>query len=132
MISLASSFIAVPQIQTLILTLTSGKRVLSSLGHCETATRLILLSRTAHPGMVVAGRCMKLKVMVYFDNTRPHSQRHGEKLLEEMLAQLKMAEAKKALVAEGASASKLAGANELHFITASAKDCSSSASGAGV
>ena len=105
------------------LALAAGRRILSSLGHCETATRLVFLTRMAHPDMVVAGGCMKLKVSVCFDSTRPHSQRHGEKLLDDVLGKLTKAEARKALVAEVVSTSKLAAAKELQFVLATAKAC---------
>ena len=41
----------------------TGKRVLELLGYSETATRLIVNSPPRSPGVVVAGRVCKFKVM---------------------------------------------------------------------
>jgi len=56
-----------------------GKRLLTGICHAATASRVIILTRTAHPGLLVAGRMLRLRVHAFFDSTKIHSQKNGER-----------------------------------------------------
>ena len=57
-----------------------GKRLLTGICHAATASRVVILTRAAHPGLLVAGRMLRLQVNAFFDSTKIHSQRHGERV----------------------------------------------------
>ena len=47
-----------------------GKRLLTGICHAATASRVVVMTRTAHPGLLVAGRMLRLRVHAFFDSTR--------------------------------------------------------------
>lgn len=77
-----------------------GARILQQMLHSETATRLVLLTRSAHPGLLVAARTVKLRSLGYYE-VPPHNFAHGRALLEKMMIQLKVDEARRAVEADG-------------------------------
>jgi hypothetical protein len=44
-------------------------------------THLIVATRTAHPGLLVAGRQARLEVIAYIEGQKEHAVQHGEALL---------------------------------------------------
>ena len=76
-------------------------RVLKEVCLAPARTHLIVYSRTAHPGIVVAGRECGLKVMVLLRGCHQHSVAHGQALLKSLLAQRKLTAAKALLEKEG-------------------------------
>ncbi len=53
--------------------------------HCESASHLAVLTRTAHPGLILAGRTARLVVHALQMGPRAHSLAHGKRLLEGIL-----------------------------------------------
>ena len=87
-------------------------RIFKELLHSEKATRVVLLSRSAHPGVMVAARELKLRVIGYFE-VADHQYHHGQELLERMMIRSKWGEAKTILEKEGGK--KRARGDELSF-----------------
>ncbi len=81
-------------------------------------THLLLLSRTAHPGLIVAAREANLKVIGWRAGVSAHSASHGEALLKKLLTQRKLKDAKR-LLAETAAPKRLRAA-DFQFIVAAA------------
>jgi hypothetical protein len=71
-------------------------RMLMDIGQAHTRTHLVIATRTAHPGLVLAARQAGLKVIAYLDGVRPHSAAHGNHLLKAQLTASKMSAARDA------------------------------------
>lgn len=91
-----------------------GVKIMQQLLHSETATRLILLTRTAHPGLLVAARQVKLRAIAYVE-APDHQYKHGQHLLEQMLVRTKYPEAKAAIAAANGEHKKRARGDDLQF-----------------
>ena len=72
------------------------RKVLSLICAIHTRTHLIVLTRTGHPGLLVAGRGFGLKVIAFVDGVSKHSLGHGSLLLKKLLMSSKMAAARAA------------------------------------
>ena len=70
------------KVLTTVLKLTSGK--------------LAVITRTAHPGLLVAARALGLEVLVCVEDCPPHSKGHGDELMLRFWKQLKWAQAEAA------------------------------------
>lgn len=65
---------------------------------CEdSAGALIVLTRTAHPGAFVSGRCLGVKVFGLITGPTDHQKKHGRDTMETMFQALKVPAAKAAL-----------------------------------
>ena len=73
------------------------KKVLSQICAVHARTHLIVLTRSAHPGLLVAGRSFGLKVVAFVDGVTKHSLGHGSLLLKRLMIISKMAAARDAL-----------------------------------
>ena len=73
------------------------RKVLSVICAVHTRTHLIVLTRTAHPGLLVVGRGFGLKVVAFVDGVSKHTLGHGSLLLKKLLMSSKMAAAREAL-----------------------------------
>ena len=92
------------------------ENVLSTVCHCETAPFLVVLSRSAHPGVLIGGRAKGLEVIAYFPGVHAHNYNHGQALLESILTKRCWAQAKKTTVV----AIKRVRSSEMPFIVAQA------------
>ncbi|CAK9118027.1 unnamed protein product, partial [Durusdinium trenchii] len=82
----------VKELWTFVRPVEQGVRILRQLCSAETASRCIILTRSAHPGMIVACRQVQLRVVAYVE-CGIHNWNHGQQLLERMLIKLKHPEA---------------------------------------
>ena len=57
------------------------------------ASYLVALTGTAHPALSIAGRLLKLEVLVFLEGATAHSIGHGQELLESTLLNIHWAEA---------------------------------------
>ena len=73
------------------------RKVLSAIGAVQTRTHLVVLTRTAHPGLLVAGRGFGLKVIAFMAGVSKHSGGHGALLLKKLMMNSKMAVARESL-----------------------------------
>ena len=80
-------------------------------------THVLSMTRTAHPGLYVAARALKLEVLACVQGQSEHSMRHGDALLAKLLALQKLPDAKSAL---GEGAGKRLRTSSLQFITVAA------------
>ena len=83
------------------------------------AGKVVVVTRTAHPGLPVAARLQNLEVLICVEDCPPHSKGHGDELMLKFWKQLKWKEA------EAATASaeiKNVGSSELTFLTALAPE----------
>ena len=76
-------------------------------------THLLILTRTAHPGLIVAGRLAKLKVIVHVAGVSDHQLAHGDALMKSMLAGTKLRVAKSLV---GPSPQKRLRESDLQFL----------------
>ena len=97
------------------------KQVFSSVLHATQRTHLLLLTRTAHPGVMVAARESNLKVIALVQGVRHHSYEHGKALLNDLLCASKLPMAR-SLVASLSTGVKRMRPSDLQFITLSAPD----------
>ena len=67
--------------------------VLSKIALAHTGSLLVVVSRSAHPGIVLGARPQMLKSIWYLPGVREHSVNHGKHLLETSLTRLNMAQA---------------------------------------
>ncbi len=56
--------------------------ILENVGQSATSSNLIVLTRTAHPALLIAGRKQRLEVFSLVQGPKPHSLRHGQALME--------------------------------------------------
>ena len=78
------------------------------------AGKIVVITRTAHPGLPVAARLLGLEVLTCVEECPPHSKGHGEELMLKFWKELKWKEA------EALTASKEVrhvGNSELTFLT---------------
>ena len=78
------------------------------------AGKIVVITRTAHPGLLVAARQLGLEVLACVDECPPHSKGHGDELMLKFWKQLKWKEA------EAATAPKQVrnvGSSDLTFVT---------------
>jgi len=66
------------------------QRLCITLLKARTRTHLVLVTRSAHPGLLVAARLAGLKVIALILGCSEHSRAHGKKLLRAMLAAEKL------------------------------------------
>ncbi len=92
-------------------------RTLDQVLGASSLTHLVVVTRTAHPGLLVAARQRGLEVICLLEGASPHSQGHGSMVLEGMLIKWKFPLAQKEL---GAVNSKRVAAKELTFIVVNA------------
>ena len=59
--------------------------------------KIVVITRTAHPGLPVAARCLGLEVLICVEDCPPHSKAHGEELMLKFWKQLKWNEAEAAV-----------------------------------
>ena len=81
--------------------------------------RLVVITRTAHPGLPVAARALGLEVLVCVEDCPPHSKGHGDDLMIKFWKQLKWKEAEAASVPKEV---RSVGSSELTFIMALAPE----------
>lgn len=89
-------------------------RVLQEILKAPQRTHLLILSRTAHPGLVLAGRAAGLKVIALADGVSKHSLAHGQALLKSLLTAEKMAAARELLGTPATGQKRLRG-SDLQF-----------------
>ncbi len=92
--------------------------VLKNVCRAESASHLVLLSRTAHPAALVAGRECGLEVTAFFGGVRQHSVAHGQALLEEIFIRKNMSQAR----SDVGPVRKRVRSTELQYITIRAPD----------
>ena len=88
-------------------------KVLVQVACASSLTHLVVLSRTAHPGLYVAARESKLEVIVLIEGVNNHCIEHGAALLRTMLMGSKFSEAKEQM---GGAVTKRIRASTLPFI----------------
>lgn len=74
-------------------------KVLAQIGQASQADHLIVITRTAHPAILVAGRQQKLSVHALVSGCGAHQVAHGQKLLKTMLYRQVWSEAKRTTTA---------------------------------
>jgi hypothetical protein len=94
-------------------------RILSDLLRCNQRTHLLLLTRTAHPGLIVAAREANLKVIVLMSGVNQHSRMHGQQLMKQIFMIRKYSVAK-AAVPKAAGGQKRLRQSDLQFIVVEA------------
>jgi hypothetical protein len=72
-------------------------RVLHEIGHSHTRTHLVIITRTAHPGAIIAGRDAGLKVIALILGASAHCVSHGAALLKQQMTMAKMSAARQAV-----------------------------------
>ena len=65
------------------------------------AQHLVILTRTSHPGLVLAGRGLQLEVTCLVQGPNKHSMGHGQAVLESICLKMKWDDAKKSSKAQG-------------------------------
>ena len=75
------------------------ERILTDIGKIGNRTHLLVISRTAHPGLVLSGRKAGVKVIALLCGVSPHCSAHGAALLKTLLTASKMSVAREALPA---------------------------------
>lgn len=93
-------------------------RINSDVLKANQRTHLLLLTRTAHPGVIIAARQAHLKVIGLRLGVSPHAVAHGQLLMKKMFAHNKLKEAR-ALLAQSAALKRLR-VSELQFIPVAA------------
>ncbi len=83
-------------------------RLLTEVAQAHTRTHLLIVTRTAHPGLCLAGRQAGLKVIAYLDGVSQHCAAHGNQLLKSLLTASKMKAARAALPAAVRGAKRVA------------------------
>ena len=86
--------------------------VLGTLLGLGRATHLTVMTRSAHPSPLIAGRANLLEVIALFSGTSDHSFKHGEEILEKKMIMKSMAKAK----SEVSVGIKRVASHELAFI----------------
>ena len=71
-------------------------RMLQVIGQADTRTHLVILTRTGHPGLIVAARRAGLKVVALLAGVSQQSAAHGQHLLKMHLTAWKMGAAREA------------------------------------
>ena len=77
------------------------KRVLQDVCKASQRTHLIVFTRTAHPGVLIAGRELGLKFQALSEGVNTHSANHGEALLKIIPAPRKRTDARNLLEKAG-------------------------------
>jgi hypothetical protein len=78
------------------------------------AGRIVVITRTAHPGLPVAARLLNLEVLVCVEDCPPHSKGHGDELMLKFWKQLKWKDAEAATAPKEV---KSVGSSDLTFLT---------------
>ncbi len=86
-------------------------------------THLLVLSRSAHPGLLIAGRSQHLEVVALIEGANPHMLGHGEELLHKLETMNHMKAARR--LVEDTGAKKRVEIRQLAFISAAAPEASS-------
>jgi len=89
--------------------------ILKSVVKAQNMTHLIVLTRTSHPSLLVAGRRCGLETIAFVEKVSPHSMGHGEELLRKMTTMAMMVKAKALVQKVG---TKRVSVGSLTFITA--------------
>ena len=78
------------------------------------AGKIVIITRTAHPGLPVAARLLGLEVLVCVEECPTHSKGHGEELMHKFWRQLKWKEAEAATAPKEV---KSVGSSDLTFLS---------------
>jgi len=78
------------------------------------AGKLVVITRTAHPGLLVAARLLGLEVLACVEECPPHSKGHGDELMLKFWKQLKW---KEAVAATATKEIRNVGSSDLTFLT---------------
>ncbi len=97
--------------------------VRSSVCKADRMTHLLVLTRSAHPGLLIAGRAQHLQVVALIEGARPHSLGHGEELLHKLETMNHMKAAR--CLVEDTGAKKRVEVRQLAFMSAAAPEASS-------
>jgi len=73
------------------------RKVLGTICAVQSRTHMVVLTRTAHPGLLVAGRGFGLKVIAFLAGVSKHSLGHGAVLLKKLMMSSKLAAARESL-----------------------------------
>ena len=92
-------------------------KVLNSVLKAQSMTHLLVLTRTAHPALLAAGRECGLEVIALVEGANPHARSHGEELLKKLTTMRKMPAAK---AQTGSQGTKRVIAGALSFIVVDA------------
>jgi hypothetical protein len=92
-------------------------KIIASVASASRMTHLIVLTRTAHPSVLAAGRHCELEVIALQHGVKEHSFKHGEELLSKMLTMKAMDKARSLVKSVG---EKRVRSSDLSFITVSA------------
>ena len=95
-------------------------RILADILRASQRTHMLLLTRSAHPGMVIAARDAGLKVIALLEGVSKHSAAHGAALLKSLLIARKMSAAK-AIVGATVGEKRLRN-SEFQFVVVTAAD----------
>ena len=96
------------------------KCILSTICRASERTHLLLLTRTAHPGSIIAGRECGLKVIALQQGVSSHSAAHGAALLQAVMTSRKMTAAR--AVVGNTSGQKRVHSSDLQFIALRVED----------
>ena len=69
-------------------------KVLHQVANASSLSHLIVLTRSAHPGLFIAGRQCKLEMIALIQGVKEHCLAHGRELLRTMLISIKYPDAK--------------------------------------
>ena len=83
------------------------------------AGKIVVITRTAHPGLLVAARLLSLEVLVCVEDCPPHSKGHGDELMMKFWKQLKWKDAEAAVSPKEV---RSVGSSDLTFLTALAPE----------
>ena len=83
------------------------------------AGKIVVITRTAHPGLPVAARLLGLEVLVCVEDCPAHSKGHGDELMLKFWKQLKWKEAEEAVAPK---AVRSVGSSDLTFLTVQAPE----------
>ena len=70
------------------------EKILAQVARGSSLSHLILMTRTAHPGLCVAARGLNLECIVLIQGNKEHCLAHGRELLRKMLVVNKYTSAK--------------------------------------
>ena len=93
------------------------EEMLSQIFRCESASYFLLLTRTGHPGALIAARSKSLEVIGLLDGVNKHSFNHGKQLMGKILVKRHWKEAEQTTTQ---SVVKRVRATDMSFIVATA------------